>query len=292
MTNQMLARFSPVCVMMAVAATLLTAQSLRVTQYTAWPNPAAMHTGSQGYLGVDLADVDQDHQQQLHLKDQHGAIITLIDHDAPAGKIGLQVNDVILQVNNQSVDGSEQTRRMLHEIQPGQKVHLTVSRDGKVLHFEAELVDRRIIARNMQQQLQTKGLNIIGSSGMGVIDATSGAEPVTSGGPFHWWTGGGSMNIGVAVELLTPQMADYLGVENGLLVKSIAHKSEAEDAGLKPHDVILKVGNDAMTTIADWERTLNANDGKSIQITVQRDKRQLTLNLQVDSKKHKGTVER
>lgn len=288
MTNNSFVRLSPVCVMIALAATTLTAQSMHVTQYSAWPNPAVMHTGSQGYLGVDLADVDQDRQQQLHLKDSRGAVITLIDHDAPAGKVGLHVNDVIIQVNDQSVEGSEQTRRMLHEIAPGQKVQLTVCRDGKVLHFEAELADRRIIAHNMQQQIQTQGLSIISSSGMGVIDATSGAEPVTSGKPFHWWTGGASLNIGATVELLTPQMANYFGLENGLYVRTVVSKSEAEYAGLKPHDVILKVGSDAMTTIADWERTLNANDGKNIQITIQREKRQVTVTLQVDSKKHKG----
>lgn len=275
---------------MALAATVLTAQSMHVTQYSAWPVQAVMHTGSQGYLGVDLADVDQDRQQQLHLKDQHGAVITLIDHDAPAGKVGLHVNDVILQVNGQSVDGSEQTRRMLHEIQPGQKVQLTVFRDGKLLHFEAELADRKIIAHNMQQQFQPQSMNIIGNSGMGVIDSTSGAEPVTSGGPFHWWTGGASLNVGATVELLTPQMANYYGLEYGLYVRTVANKSEAEVAGLKPHDVILKAGNDVMTTIADWERTLNANDGKSLQITIQREKRQVTVTLQVDSKRHKGAV--
>jgi S1-C subfamily serine protease len=91
--------------------------------------------------------------------------------------------------------------------------------------------------------------------------------------------------------MLTPQMANYLGLENGLYVRTVSTKSEAEFAGLKPHDVILKVGTDAMTTIADWERALNSNDGKSIQITIQREKHQITVTLQVDSKRHKGAVE-
>ena len=47
-----------------------------------------LHSNSQGYLGVDLADVDQEKAQTLKLKEVRGAVITLIDHDAPAGRLG------------------------------------------------------------------------------------------------------------------------------------------------------------------------------------------------------------
>lgn len=285
MTNRTIARFSPVCVVFALAASMLTAQGLRVVHIFVWPHAALMHAEEQGYLGVDLSDVDQEHQQQLHLTELRGALITLIDHDAPAGKIGLHVNDVILQVNGQKVEGSDDARKLLHQIPPGHKVQLTVSRNGKLLHFEAQLADRKIIARSMQQQIQSQELNILGNAGMGMIDSSNTIEPVSSGGPFHWWTGGGNLNVGAAVELLTPQMANYLGLENGLYVRMVAHKSEAEAAGLKVSDVILKVGSDAIVTIADWERALNASDGKTVQLTVQRDKKLLTMNLAVDSKR-------
>jgi len=59
-----------------------------------------------GLLGVDLTDVDQQKAQALKLKEVRGAVITLIDHDAPAGQIGLRVNDVILQLNGQAVEGA------------------------------------------------------------------------------------------------------------------------------------------------------------------------------------------
>ena len=65
------------------------------------PSPLLLHASSQGYLGVDLADVDKEKAQALKLKEVRGAVITLIDHDAPAGQIGLRVNDVVLQLNGQ-----------------------------------------------------------------------------------------------------------------------------------------------------------------------------------------------
>ena len=75
------------------------------------------------------------------------------------------------------------------------------------------------------------------------------------------------------------------------MVKQVARKSEAAAAGLKAFDVILKVGADAITTLADWDRALRSNQGKPVQVTVLRDRKQQTLTLQVDSKHHQGELE-
>jgi S1-C subfamily serine protease len=85
-------------------------------------------------------------------------------------------------------------------------------------------------------------------------------------------------------------MADYLGVESGLMVKQVTKKSEAALSGLKAFDVILKVGAEAISTAADWDRSLRSNQGKPVQVTILRDKKQQTLTLQVDSK-HRSAVE-
>jgi membrane-associated protease RseP (regulator of RpoE activity) len=72
------------------------------------------------------------------------------------------------------------------------------------------------------------------------------------------------------------------------MVKQVARKSEAAVAGLRMHDVVLKVGADPITNLADWDRALRANQGKPVQVTILRDKKQQTITLQVDSK-HKGS---
>jgi S1-C subfamily serine protease len=188
------------------------------------------------------------------------------------------------------VEGSEQLRQMLREIPAGHKVTLTVSRDGMTLHFEAQLEDRKIIAKNMQQQIQTHSGGSGGGQGMAILGSPNGVTDfdTPTAGFFHWWTGGASLNVGATVEPLTAQMSDYLGLQNGLMVKSILKKSEAENAGLKSHDIILKVGNDSIATIADWERALHLNQDKPVAVVILRDKKQITLVLQVDSKTHKS----
>ena len=95
--------------------------------------------------------------------------------------------------------------------------------------------------------------------------------------------------MGALIEPLTSQMAEYLGVQGGLMVKQVARKSEAAASGLKAFDVILKVGTDSINTSSDWDRDLRSNVGKPVQVTILRDKKQQTLTLQVDSK-HRGAV--
>jgi len=104
------------------------------------------------------------------------------------------------------------------------------------------------------------------------------------------FVGNSSLKVGALVEPLTAQMADYLGVGNGLMVKQVARKSQAAAAGMKAFDVILKVGTDNIATVSDWDRAMRANQGKTVGVTILRDKRQQTVNLLVDSKK-KGEVE-
>ncbi len=45
-----------------------------------------------------------------------------------------------------------------------------------------------------------------------------------------------------------------------------------------------------MTNLAAWDRALRANQGKPVQVTILRDKKQQTLTLQVDSK-HRGALQ-
>ena len=264
------------------------AQGRGLVELNAEPSPLLLHSSSQGYLGVDLTDVDQEKARSLKLKEVRGAVITLIDHDAPAGQIGLKVNDVVLQLNGQAVEGAEQLRRMLREIPAGRKVSLEISRDGNIQTLAVELADRRAMEHEVWTKIGSGNDVFAQAPGMGILAGGGGDAPLPGG--FHMPFFGSSLKVGAMVEPLTSQMAEYLGVPSGLMVKQVARKSAAEVAGLKAFDVILKVGSDSIGTMSDWERSLHANQGKSVQVTVLRDRKQQTLTLQVDSK-HRGMID-
>jgi len=250
----------------------------RITHLVEDLNPLLSH--AQGYLGVLVTDVDNDSVQKLRLRDNRGALVTLIDHDAPAGP-ALHVNDVILEVNGQKILGAEDFGRTLKEYTAGRRVTLVVFRDGAQQTITVQLVDRKVMEEEAWKKMSSDDVMPPPPSGTGFFSG-GGDTPA----PWHLPFFSPSLNVGALVEPLTSQMADYLGIVSGILVKSVSRKSAAAAAGLKPFDVILKVSGDSIATTADWDRALRTNQGKSVAVTVMRERRQQTLILQVDSKHH------
>lgn len=240
-----------------------------------------LHSRSQGLLGVYVGDMDQERAQALHIKDGHGAEITILDHDAPASKAGLKLHDVIVQMNGRTIENAEQVRAILRETPPGRKVQLVVSRDGAQQSFTVQMADRRKVQEDAWAQLGTAGATSSPAQGF-----MAGGGDVPSG--FHLPFVSGSLHVGVMVEPLTAQMADFLGVTSGIMIKSVAHKSAADVAGLKAHDVILEIGGEAVVTSSDWERLLRSSEGKPVQVEILRDRMKQLVLLQVDGKRHKG----
>ena len=60
-----------------------------------------------------------------------GIIISQILPGSPASQAGLKVNDVITKINDQQIDGSHPISSILLHTRPGDKVKLTIIRDGK-----------------------------------------------------------------------------------------------------------------------------------------------------------------
>ncbi|HVJ09633.1 MAG TPA: PDZ domain-containing protein [Acidisarcina sp.] len=246
-------------------------------------SPAYLARPSQGYLGVDIRDIDSDRAGALKLKEAKGAEIVTVDHDAPAGKSGLRVHDVILEMNGQAVEGVEQLRRLLRETPSGRTVTFVVSRNGVLTNVSVQLADRATV----EQEAWNNHISVPEPPpAMGFNSSTAGSPHGLMGG---WSLGKGSaLYVGAIMDPVAPQLANYIGVQEGmgLLVKSVDSKSPAATAGLKQNDVVLKINQDTLSTRADWERELRENYGKSVQLTIVRDRKQQVLTMQAGSPKN------
>src|ERR1700735_175068 len=132
------------------------AQSAGLAEVMQEPS-ALLHSSSQGYMGVLVGNIDSDSAAKLKLKDAHGVVVTLIDHDAPAAQAGVRVNDVVLQVNGQPVETTEQFSRVMREIPAGRSVSLVISRDGAVQTIAVQLADRKKMEHVVWNGLATGG---------------------------------------------------------------------------------------------------------------------------------------
>lgn len=242
-------------------------------------DPTAMlgHS-SQGYLGIVCSDVDNDRASALKLKEATGAEILNVDRDAPAAKAGLRPHDVILQMNGQTVAGEEQLRRMLRETPAGRRVTLLISRDGQQQTINVQLADRATVEENAwSQHIVVPAPDDDGSF---ILEAPSGGFGTGNG--FFGALSLGTPSVGVDLDVLGSQLADYFGIKDGqgLLVKRVADNSPASKAGLKAGDVITKANGQAMATLNEWTKMLHANRGKQVLLTLVRNHKEQTVTLE------------
>ena len=89
----------------------------------------------EGFLGVGLTGREDGGQ---------GAIITDVRAGSPADNAGILVNDIVLSVDGEPIDGQAGLVAAIRDAVPGQKVKIEISRDGERMTFEATLVARTI----------------------------------------------------------------------------------------------------------------------------------------------------
>ncbi len=84
-------------------------------------------------LGFYTQDLTPSLVQAMHLSVRGGVLVADVALDGPAAKAGLKRGDVILSVEGQKVDSSEDLKSLLYQYQPGQAIGLKVYRGGKTL---------------------------------------------------------------------------------------------------------------------------------------------------------------
>jgi len=259
----------------------------RITFFFLSGAPAAR--AGQGYLGVDVRDVTEDELSALKLKQARGAEIVLVDHDAPAGKVGLREHDVILRVNGQAIEGEDQLRKMLRESSPGMQLTLVISRDGQQMSVTTQTANREEVERQAWEQHLTVPEPLPPDTiGGDLFPAVSTTAPAVRGG--NSFLGPTLMNpsyTGAVLETLSSQLADFFGVAGGggLLVRSVEANSPAALAGMHAGDVVVRANEKAVASSSDWTKAIKDSNGRPVTVVVLRDKKEQTLTLTPDSKK-------
>jgi membrane-associated protease RseP (regulator of RpoE activity) len=236
-------------------------------------------SGGSSYLGVDIADVTTERLGALKLKEEHGAEVTMVDQDAPAGKAGLKDHDVVLSLNGAGVESAAQLRRMIRETPAGRVVTLGISRDGQPQTVKVQLANR---SKNKAWP-NIPEIKVA----MPAMPALADLDIPVSVVIAH-----SSLRSGLMVENITPQLGDFFGIKGGggVLVRSVEKGSRSEKAGFHAGDVIVRVNSEAVRDTSDFTRALRATSGVSAAVTVMRDKREQNLTLSLPEKKDSGSL--
>ncbi|MEQ1886170.1 MAG: PDZ domain-containing protein [Bryobacteraceae bacterium] len=207
-----------------------------------------------GFLGVGIQEITADRAKALKLHDNAGVEVTRVRPDSPAEMAGLKSGDVILQYGGTKVEGLEQMSRMVRETPVGKDVKVDFIRNGSAMAVTVR------IGQYPGAQMFSKDSFVPNMPDMPRV--------------FQGWR---SPMLGVEVEAIEGQLAQFFGVKQGVLVRSVIQQSPAEKAALKAGDVILRVDDTAVANPAEVAAKLRTLPGKTFNLTLMREHKEMQL---------------
>ena len=215
--------------------------------------PQLQETGkvTRGWLGVYIQKVTPDIAESLGLDSPQGALVADLMQDAPAGAGGVEVGDVIVEFDGHAIKESNELPLVVARTPIGKKVDVKVVRRGKTKTVTVEIGEMK-------------------------------EEEAAAAGR------GEGEQYGLAVQPLTPEIAESLGIEprtKGVVVAGVEPGSPGDDAGLQRGDVIMEVNREPVDSVASYRKALQkAGKSKSVLFLIRRGDNTIFLALKPPSK--------
>jgi serine protease Do len=188
-----------------------------------------------GYLGVGYQEVDFEKAQAFGLEQVSGALINQVSPGSPAEKGGVQVGDIVMEINGKPVMTYTDLPFFIGRIKPGTEIEMVVIREGKRKTLEITVGERE----NPQ----------VASSSGG--DSTEAA-------------------LGMVVGELTNELKDATDVSYGVLVRQV-FEGAAMDAGIREGDILQMLNQRRISSVEDYQQAVEAlPDSGSVAVLVVR----------------------
>jgi serine protease Do len=209
---------------------------------------------TRGYVGVGTQSVTPAMAKAMHLPETSGALLASVEPGSPAARAGLEPGDVIEAVNGQKVGSPRDLALTVANVAPGNEATFRILRDGE---------DRDIAVKIGEQPAEKTA-------------RAKTDEPSDHG------------QLGVALAALTPEAREQLDVPKGtggVVIRNVRPGSPADEAGLRPGDVIVGVGSQTVTSPADASKAIGqalGGKGHAVALRVLRDGTTVFVGVTVD----------
>jgi serine protease Do len=184
-----------------------------------------------GWLGVVIQKVTPELAKSFGIKESEGALVSDVMEDSPASRSDIRRGDVIVSFDGHKIKEMDQLPRMVAGTEIGRNVRIGFVRDGK--HHEIDVV--------------------IGELKDEKKEAAETSPEVEK-------------NLGLIVQNISPDIARHLSLNDrrGVIVTDIQPGSPAEDADLRPGDIIQEINKRPVKNTDDFKeviRKANPRDG-------------------------------
>jgi serine protease Do len=182
-----------------------------------------------GWLGVQIQDLDHKMAGQFGLDKAKGVLITQIFKDSPASKAGIQIGDVILEVDYQKVSDVFKFKNLIGNKEPNSNIRIKLIRNKK-----EQILSVKLGKRSESSTIEkNEDINILGMH-LKNLDNT------------------------------LKEKFGYEDIKNGVVILEVDYNSEAYSYGIRPGSVILQVNhkkvNNAKTILDIYNKTKDKED--------------------------------
>jgi serine protease Do len=226
-------------------------------------------------IGVSIRDVEEADKSTAKGATS-GVVVEEVATESPAEKAGIRKGDVIVEFDGERVRSARQLTRLVQETPTGRSVPATLLREGQRTTVN--------VTPNETSQFSFDGLGFddLSNYSFRIAPRIAVPTPPTPPKPPAIWRYDGLLDrvnrLGVTVDTLSPQLAEYFGTKAGVLVTSVYDNSAAAKAGLKAGDVITSFDGSQVDEPGDVRRRIqNLQDGAEFTIGVMRDRKAVTL---------------
>jgi serine protease Do len=198
-----------------------------------------------GQIGVVVGTVTSDTAKGFGLPDTRGALVSDVRPGSPAEKAGIEPGDVIRAVNGTVIEDSSDLPPVIGAMAPGTTAKLRILRDGKSL-------ERNVVLSRLDESAQAAG-------------------PRRGPAPEAPATGKGNA-LGLIGQDLAADERRELGLRagEGVIIARVEGRA-ARAAGLRPGDIVLRVGTTPVGNAATLDRQLaRVEPGRTVMLLVRR----------------------
>ena len=210
----------------------------------------AGRTVSRGFLGLQPADLDKGFQDVLGVKE--GVVVSDITKGQAADKAGVQRLDVITAVDGRPVTAPADLVETIAGHRAGDVVKLALTRDKKSMNVAVTLGDRKSLDAQNGESEENEGPSNDGSKESKGFNLEKG--------------------YGLTVENLTPPNRQAFQItedRKGVVVTSVAARSDAAEKGLQPGLIIKAVGTRPVANLQEFSAEASKANGKPLLLLVQ-----------------------
>jgi len=176
-----------------------------------------------GLVGVSFTELNPDAAQELKIDRTVGLYVNDLVEGGGAEAAGLKKGDIISKVNGHTVTESSDLQETVGRLQPGDKINLTVIRDGSEKNFAVTLK-----AENAETRTAA---------------VKKSAEELYN-------------NLGAGFQVLSDNQKAKYGVHSGVVVTQVRPGKMFDDLGVEVGSVIVSINNTPVTAPADIDKAL------------------------------------